>query len=462
MSARTELDRGPVAAAMPLDRMVGSVLPHAAQQTALDQLLAEQQDPGSRNYHEWLTPEEFGDRFGLAQADIDLVSAWLTAQGFTVQEVARSRTWIAFTGIAAQVEAAFHTPLDKYLVNGTLHYAPSTAVAVPEALSGVVSAVTGLHDFRPHVRSHARRASPRLTSKLSGNHYLAPGDFGTIYNLPDYVNGVISARPRRHGPDHRHCRPGQQQRHEWHIRHHDQYRCHHVSQRVRAAVCQLGHDSGGISPKLPQRRGRGSQPRHPMGRSNCAERRHCVCLFQNALTNSLQYLVNQNVASVISLSYGDCEANIPSGELSAIESYLSQANAQGQTVTAAAGDIGAAGCDGTPQSPVTVATHGLAVDYPASSMYVTAMGGTEFTGDDAALVNGGSAQATQYWDASSDTNNMNPSAFSYIPETPGMTPAPRALTSPPAAASVSSSANLRGKPARAFPATTPATFPTSH
>src|SRR5271167_4141111 len=114
--ARAELDRGPVAAAMPMQHMSLVFARTSAQQVALDQLLAEQQDPSSPNYRKWLTPEEFGDRFGLAQSDVDVIAAWLTSQGFTIDDIARSRTWIAFSGIAAQVEASFHAPIHNFLV----------------------------------------------------------------------------------------------------------------------------------------------------------------------------------------------------------------------------------------------------------------------------------------------------------------------------------------------------------
>src|SRR5947209_13885995 len=61
--ARAEFDRGSANAAMPMNRMVLllSVRPDA--QSALQQLLASQQDPKSPDYHRWLTPSEFGLRF---------------------------------------------------------------------------------------------------------------------------------------------------------------------------------------------------------------------------------------------------------------------------------------------------------------------------------------------------------------------------------------------------------------
>src|SRR3974390_3465087 len=116
-------DRGAVSPTMQLNRMMLVLPPSPEQQAALDQLLVEQQDPRSPNYHKWLTPAEFADRFGPPKADIATLSAWLTSQGFTVDEVARGRNWIAFNGTAAQVEAAFHAPVHNYVVGGKAHFA---------------------------------------------------------------------------------------------------------------------------------------------------------------------------------------------------------------------------------------------------------------------------------------------------------------------------------------------------
>jgi subtilase family serine protease len=174
-----------VAAAMPIENMSIVFSRTAAQQAELDQLLAEQQDQNSANYHKWLTPEEFGNRFGLGEEDVKYVAGWLITEGFTVNEIARSRTWISFSGNVAQVEAAFQTPIHNYVVDGVLHYAPAAEAALPSALSDVVTTITGLDDFRPRSHSRARQVNPQLTSSLSGNHFLVPGDFGTIYDLPD-------------------------------------------------------------------------------------------------------------------------------------------------------------------------------------------------------------------------------------------------------------------------------------
>ena len=130
---------------------------------------------------------------------------------------------------------------------------------------------------------------------------------------------------------------------------------------------------------------------------------------QNALFNAMQYAIDQNLAPVISVSYGLCEAQLSSSEVSTLTMVTQQGNAQGQTIVASSGDSGPADCDFStdPNNPVKIATHGYAVDIPASLPSVTGMGGTEFSEGDA-------TGATQYW--SGTNNGNNGSALSYIPE----------------------------------------------
>src|SRR5215813_9897396 len=335
--ATTGLDRGPVLPNLQLQRMTVSFSRTTAQQAALDQLLAEQQDPGSLNYHKWLTPEEFGDRFGLADADVQLLAAWLTSQGFKVEEIAQSRTWIAFSGTAAHVATAFRTPLHNYLVDGVTHYAPSVEPALPDALAGVVAAISGLHDFTPHAHSRVRRAGARLTSSLSGSHFLVPGDFGTIYNLPDYVNGVFQSG--LDGSGQTIGIVGQ------------------TSSTGTIAPSTISSDTATFRSvsNLPAANLTltpvGSLPANfsstEADEGNLdiqwagavAPNASIVLAYSsNALTSSLQYPVNQNAASVISISYGTCESdtNFTQTELTAIEGELSQAIGHGQTLTASA------------------------------------------------------------------------------------------------------------------------------
>ena len=90
----------------------------AAQEADLQALIAAQQDPQSPQYHQWLSPEQFGARFGMAQSDIDQVQTWLQQQGFSVDSVARGRNMIRFSGTVGQVNQAFQTEMHYFKVNG--------------------------------------------------------------------------------------------------------------------------------------------------------------------------------------------------------------------------------------------------------------------------------------------------------------------------------------------------------
>ena len=151
------------------------------QQAALDKLLEEQQEPDSPNYHKWLTPEQYAARFGMSDADLAKVSSWLKSQGLTVNGFSRARTRVFFSGTASQVENVFRTELHNYQVDGQTRFANASEVSVPMALSGMVLGVRGLDNFRP--RPRARIAKPNFTSHQTGNHFLSPGDFATIYNV---------------------------------------------------------------------------------------------------------------------------------------------------------------------------------------------------------------------------------------------------------------------------------------
>src|SRR5690349_21176601 len=139
----------------------------AAQQAQLDELLREQQDPASANYHQWLTPEEFADRFGLSNSDIQKTADWLAARGFKVIERPPSRSYIVFSATAAQIHSTFATEIHSYVVSGEQHYANAGVPLLPAGLAGVVLGIRGMNDFRPSPRGV--RMAPRFTS-VSGKH----------------------------------------------------------------------------------------------------------------------------------------------------------------------------------------------------------------------------------------------------------------------------------------------------
>ena len=144
-------------------------------------MLEEQQDSNSPNYRAWLTPDQYADRFGLTPAELAKVTSWLEAQGFRVDYVSRSRTWVLFSGAAGQVQSAFHTELHSYEFNGTSHYANATDPSIPAELAPLVWLVRGLDDFRTQPPKPRVTPAPDFTS--GGGHALTPGDVGTIYDI---------------------------------------------------------------------------------------------------------------------------------------------------------------------------------------------------------------------------------------------------------------------------------------
>jgi len=90
--ARAEFDRGMVDPGQPVGRMLLLLARSPEQETSLRQLIDEQQTKSSPNFHAWLSPEQFGQQFGPADADIQAVTTWLAAQGFSGVKVGVGRT----------------------------------------------------------------------------------------------------------------------------------------------------------------------------------------------------------------------------------------------------------------------------------------------------------------------------------------------------------------------------------
>ena len=382
--AQPKYDQGRVNPATVLPRIVLTFNRTAVQQADLENLLREQQDPSSLNYHKWLTPEQYADRFGLSESDLSRVTDWLRSQGLNVVETARSRTYVAFSGSVGQLDSALHTEIHRYLVHGEEHFANSAEPALPAALAGVVQGFRGLHDFRPRPRGIAR---PRFTSDISGNHFLAPDDFATIYNLQPLYNMGID------GTGQKIAVAGQTD--------------------IVMNDIQTFRSVSGLPPNTPQVilvpgstdpgvvSGDVDEASLDLEWSGAVARNATLIYVNsnNGALDSVQYAIDQNLAPVLSVSYGDCEKNFSPSELNSAVAGTQQANAQGMTIVSASGDSGAADCD----YRATIATHGLAVDVPASLPYVTGAGGTEF--------NEGSGT---YWSTTNNSNNG--SALSYIPE----------------------------------------------
>jgi subtilase family serine protease len=166
----------------------------SAQEAALKELLAAQQNTTSPLYHHWLTPETFAARFGVADEDIATTESWLAARGFHVESVARSRDRITFSGTAAQVQAAFGAELHHYRADGESHFAPASDLTLPAEIASVTTAVLHLSDFRP--KPNVRRITgtqPNYTAMSTQAHYLSPGDIEKMYDLNPLLGSGFDA-----------------------------------------------------------------------------------------------------------------------------------------------------------------------------------------------------------------------------------------------------------------------------
>lgn len=381
--ARPENDRGAVDAAFPLRGVTLLLKRSAAQQTELNQLLEEQRTPSSANFHRWLTPDQYASRFGASQSNLDRVTTWLKSQGFTNVQVSRSHTFISFSGTAAQSSSALNAPIHRYQVNGQMHFANASAPTVPAALADIAAGVIGLSDF--HLKPRFKTASNPEMTLSSGTHHIAPDDFATIYNVaPLYAAGIDGTGQKIAvvGQTDIHLTDIQSFRTNFNL----------PPANLQQVLVPGRPDPGVSSGDLPE----ASLDIEWAG----AVARNATIVYVNSddVIQSLMYAIDQNLAPVVSMSYGSCEPQ-DFVDLPSYQALAQQANSQGQTWLAASGDSGSGDCE---DLSATIAQNGPAVDIPAAIPEVTGMGGTVLN------------DVGSYWSA---TNNANGgSAKSYIPE----------------------------------------------
>src|SRR5579871_1161799 len=193
--ARAQFDRGAAAPTLALARMLLVLKRSPEQEAALITLLDQQQDKSSPNYHKWLTPEEFGKRFGPADADLQTVTGWLQGHGFQVTQISKGRTVIEFSGTAAMVEEAFHTQIHRYVVKGESHWANASDPQIPDALIPVVAGVWTMHNFLKQPQVHLARIAwkPKSDPALFERSSL-PATDSTPWFLPITTPSTTSCR----------------------------------------------------------------------------------------------------------------------------------------------------------------------------------------------------------------------------------------------------------------------------
>ena len=416
---QARFDRGAVPAQMPMEHMLLLLQRSAEQQAALDTLVAQQSDRSSANYHRWLSPTEFGQQFGPSDADIAQVTSWLRAEGLTVDKVSNGRVTIEFSGAAAQVQAAFHTEIHNYMVNGEMHVANNSDPSIPEALTPVVAGVSSLNNFfaKPQsvegrrVRRDSRTGAitpadgngnqpsaefTRVNSSGATIEDVTPYDFATIYNLLPLWNSNIN------GAGQTIAIAGE-------------------SDINKADVATFQSTFG-----LPSNPPTIVYPNGNPGINTNAEEQELdvewagatapgakILLVVIPSTNSTggfqlssQYVIDNRSATILSESYGQCEQSLGTTANATLNALWQQGSAEGISIFGAAGDQGAAGCENSDLYQYNPATTGVNVNGIASSPYITAVGGTD--------LNWQTSATSTYWNSTNSANDST--ALGYIPE----------------------------------------------
>jgi len=434
--AQEQYDRGPVDPSFKIDSMTLLTVPSPAQQRALDKLTAEQQDRTSANYHKWLTPAQYADRFGLSQNDMNRITSWLKAQGFVIQSIGGGRNTVQFSGTAAQVQNAFKAEIHHFNVNGEEHFANATPLMLPAALQEILTGVLGVHDFRMRPASANQfGGGPRVRADFYDGtfifpNFLSPADVATIYD----VNALYTAATPIDGSGETLAIVGET---DIFLADINDFRSAFGLTPITASNCKL--NSIGIITAcndphlsyvlLPGTTDPGTPDSVQMGdigeadldvewSGAVAPNAQIVYINSpaktgNGVIDSLLYAINPPTgtaipAPVVSMSYGSCEFVAVS-----MESQLQQGAAEGITIVNSSGDSGAAACDfnGAPNAnpPFNGATGGLAVGYPTSSPWILSVGGTSIS-----LANDSVPTQSSFW--STTNGNDDKTATSYIPE----------------------------------------------
>jgi subtilase family serine protease len=401
---RSEFDRGPVDDSFPLDGMQLQLRRSPEREQAAEALADELQRNGSARFHQWLTAEQYAEQFGAAPEDIAAISAWLSAHGFTVHAPSPSRMTIDFSGTAGQVREVFATEIHMLDVKGERHIANVRDPQIPAALAPAIEGIVSLNDFRG-LPMLVRR--PQYTFPLSGIitgstfYAVAPADLATIYQFKPLFSAGITGQGQTIAliEDSDAYDPN-----DWKT-----FRKTFGLDAYRGGSLMTVHPGGCTDPGInvddseaivDVEWASASAPSADILLVSCADSTTVGGWFF-----ALQNILNQRqVPSIISNSYGNCEAQNGAAANAAYKMAYLQAVLEGVSVFVSAGDEGAAFCD-----YLVPAISGLTVNAFASTPYNVAVGGTDF-GDTY------TGTTANYW-APTNGNRFG-SARGYLPEIP--------------------------------------------
>jgi subtilase family serine protease len=399
--AQSRFDRGAVPDSFPAERMLLMLNRPPDREARLRQFLQRVHTPGSASYHQWLTPEQFGNEFGPADSDIQTAVSWLNSHGFTVARTTKGKNLIEFSGTAGQLREAFRTEIHQYNIQNETHYANATDLTIPEALAQLVRGVSPINNFRAKPAVHivgrasysrsTRQVNPQFTNPNGESNFyaLAPEDFATEYDLtPLYAAGVDGS---------------------------GQTIGIIISSNIDLSAANAYRQLFHLPSNPPQIVIDGGDPgeQQDAGTEAYLDAELSGAIAPNATVNlyisggsqladplmlAALRAIEDDQATVLTASFESCESSLGPAGNPLWSSLWEQAAAQGQTVFVSSGDAGSAGCDffNFEES----ATRGLAVNGIASTPWNVAVGGTDFYYADYAS---GAPSAATFWNQTNDS-----------------------------------------------------------
>jgi subtilase family serine protease len=378
------------------------------QELALRKFIDELHEPSSANYHQWLTAEQLGERYGVAKDDVATISRWLQSYGFKVNVVYTNGMVIDFSGTAGQIRQAFQTEIHRLDVKGKSHIANMSDPRIPAALAEAVEGVVSMHDFKPHTMYQSKK-DYTFTNTNGTFQAVVPADLATIYNL----NPLFTAGTTGTGQTIVIVEDTNFKAADW-----TSFRNKfglQVTKFTGAKLTQVHPASTGTNNCTnPGINGDDGEASLDAEWASAAAPNAAIELISCADTNTtfggiiaVQNLLNASTTppAIISMSYGECEALSGATLNAAFNTAFQQAVTEGVSVFVSSGDQAASTCD----RGATGASHGIGITGWGETPYNVAVGGTDF-GDTFAGTN------STYWNTTNTTTFG--SAKSYIPEIP--------------------------------------------
>jgi len=415
--ANAAQDRGPVANDFPLEHMLLQLKRSPELEPEFEHYIESLTDKSSPNFRHWITAQEQGEKYGLAQQDLDTLTGWLRSHGFEVGYVYPNRTVIDFSGTAGQIREAFHTEIHELAVNGHEHFANMSDPKIPAALAPAVAGVVSLHNFKPHAFNLPRPnytfgCSSLISPSSTTCHALVPADFETIYNLkPLYSAGITGKGEKVVVVEDTNSFDS-----DW-----SEYRKEFGLASFEGTLTTVHPNSAGnctnpgtnpddLEADLDVEMVTAFAPGAAVELASCTD----TATFGGLI--AIENLVSaDNPPPIINMSYGECEAVNGAAANAAFRSAFQSAAAAGVSVFVSAGDFGASGC--TPAFEIEndpYALSGVGITGWGETVYNVSVGGTDFE-DVYNSLEGGRALST-YWDSSNSATFG--SAKSYVPEIP--------------------------------------------